>query len=151
MRKIKGKQPFPAEDDLSPSLPEAEEQLERWAREAEELLGEYPDLDPESECESELFRHLLRGKLTMREAYEMAHAKELREAAVKAAREETEKRILDAVRARGTRPQENGADSGSGFTLGFDPLRLGRKERKEIVKRMLEGDPNPFQRGKEYR
>lgn len=149
MRKNKLKPPLPAARE--PEIPGAEEQLERWAREAEELLGEYPDLDLQSECESELFRHLLRGKLSMRDAYEMAHAKELREAAVEAARQETEKRVLDAVRARGTRPQENGADSGSGFTMGFDPLRLGRKERKEIVKRMLEGDPDPYRRGKEYR
>lgn len=151
MRKNKVKPPLPAAQEPSAGVPGAEEQLERWAREAEELLGDYPDLDLQSECESELFRHLLRGKLSMRDAYEMAHARELREAAVEAARQETEKRVLDAVRARGTRPQENGADSGSGFTLGFDPLRLGRKERKEIVKRMLEGDPDPYRRGKEYR
>ncbi len=148
MRKNKEK---PSVRPAAPSngVAEAEGQLERWAREAEELLGEYPDLDLQAECESELFRHLLRGKLPMREAYELAHAKELREAAVEAARRETEKQVLDAVRARGTRPLENGSVSGSGFTLGFDPLRLGRKERKEIVKRMLEGDPDPFRRGKE--
>lgn len=131
--------------------PEAEEQLSRWTREAEELLEAYPDLDLQSECESELFRHLLRGRLPMREAYEMAHAGELRDAAVEAARRETEKRVLDAVRARGARPQENGAASGGAFTVEFDPLRLGRKERKEIVRRMLAGEPDPFRRGKEFR
>ncbi len=149
MRRNKEKPPRPAGTAPDGAVPEAERQLARWAREAEELLEAYPELDLQSECESDLFRHLLRGKLPMREAYEMAHAGELREAAVEAARRETEKKVLDAVRARGTRPQENGAAAGGPFTVGFDPLRLGRKERKEIVRRMLAGDPDPFRRGKE--
>lgn len=126
-----------------------DQQLARWLREAEELRGDYPDLDLGAECGSELFCHLLRGKFPLRDAYELAHAAELREAAVENARRETEKRVLDGVRARGARPQENGAAAGSGFTLGFDPLRLDRKERKKIVQRMIEGDPNPFRIGKE--
>lgn len=151
MRKNKETLPIPSFRRRTETSPEVEGQLERWASEAEELLELYPGLDLQAECESELFRHLLRGNLSMRDAYEMAHAKELREAAVEAARRETEKQVLDAVRARGTRPQENGAASGSGFTLGYDPLRLDRKERREIVRRMLEGDPDPFRHGKEYR
>lgn len=119
MRRNKEKPPRPAGTAPDGAVPEAERQLARWAREAEELLEAYPELDLQSECESDLFRHLLRGKLPMREAYEMAHAGELREAAV------------------------------GPFTVGFDPLRLGRKERKEIVRRMLAGDPDPFRRGKE--
>lgn len=143
MRKSKQTPPRPA------AIPEAEEQLARWAGEAGALREAYPGLDLQAECEGELFRHLLRGGLSMQEAYELAHAGELREAAVEAARRETEKKVLDAVRARGARPQENGAAAGSPFTVDFDPLRLGRKERKEIVRRMLAGDPEPFRRGKE--
>ena len=82
MRRNKEKPPRPAGTAPDGAVPEAERQLARWAREAEELLEAYPELDLQSECESDLFRHLLRGKLPMREAYEMAHAGELREAAL---------------------------------------------------------------------
>ena len=136
---------------VQPDNPNATALLERWTTEAEALLEAYPELDLSAECENGLFRHLLRGNLPMREAYELVHAAELRDAAVEKARRETEKQVLDSVRARGTRPLENGAASGSPFTLDFDPLRLSRKERREIVRRMLAGDPDPYRQRKEQK
>ncbi len=144
----------PPTSDAEPEAPDLQEkirrayagrQLRRWNEEAEALRETYPSLDLGAESQDRLFRYLLSQDYSVRDAYETVHARELRDAAV----QEAVRQAVEGIRARGARPPENGTAAQSGFTLGRDPARLSKQERRAIVRRMLDGDPEPFRGRKE--
>jgi len=52
----------------------------------------------------------------------------------------TEKQVVDGIRAKGARPQENGTSSQSAFTVKDDPSKWSRKDREEVIRRVARGE-----------
>ncbi len=66
------------------------------------------------------------------------------EAAVSVARAETERAVLDGIRARGQRPAECALSEGSGDALRSQAGRLSRAQRAEVARRAAKGERIKF-------
>jgi hypothetical protein len=62
------------------------------------------------------------------------------DAAVLAAREETERAVLAGIRARGLRPAESGATAGRGIRFDNAAARLSRADRADMARRAAKGE-----------
>lgn len=115
------------------------EQLQRWAQDAEALKGKYKSFDLNRELQNPTFSHLLKV-VPMEHAYKMVHFEEIMGDAVNITAAQTEKKVVDNVRAKGNRPAENGAASQSAFTVKDDPSKWSKRDRAEIAKRVARGE-----------
>jgi hypothetical protein len=60
--------------------------------------------------------------------------------AVEKARNETEKNVVDNIRAKGKRPMENGVQNNSSFTAGMDWGKLSKSQRADLLRRAERGE-----------
>ncbi len=119
---------------------EAEERQARWDREAEETRGTYPQFDFEEASSDPRFTALLEAGVSVRLAYEVLHLDQNKAEAARAA----EKRLADHIRARGVRPQENGASAQNAVAVRPDVGRLTRQQRSEIAQKAMRGETITF-------
>ena len=80
----------------------------------------------------------------MRMIYEGKYHSQLMQQANAQTAARTEKAVTDNIRAKGQRPQENGASSGAGFTYKPDPSKLTIKDFEEIQRRVARGEKITF-------
>ena len=104
----------------------------------------YPSFDLQSELKNDQFQKLLMSGVHMQTAYEAIHAGELIPAAMSAAAEEAEARVMDSIRANGFRPSENGNRSSSTAIRKTDVHSFTRADRAEIARRALGGEKITF-------
>jgi hypothetical protein len=122
----------------------------KWSAEGESLKAIYPDFSLETESKNKDFMSALtffdRAQVAnpVERAYQTAHHNELVNSAVEKARNETEKNVVDNIRAKGKRPVENGVQSQSSFTVKGDPHGMSRAERAEIARRAARGEVIKF-------
>ncbi len=115
-------------------------QTAKWAQEGEALKAKYPNFDIAADLQDKSFVGMLRAGVPMEVAYQAKHHSEIVSTAVNSAKAETEKNVVDNIRARGSRPQENGTQSQSSFTVRDDPHSLTKAERAEIARRAGRGE-----------
>ena len=115
-------------------------QTAKWAQEGEALKAKYPNFDIAADLQDKSFVGMLRAGVPMEVAYQAKHHSEIVAGAVSTAKAETEKNVVDNIRARGSRPQENGTQSQSSFTVRDDPHSLTKAERAEIARRAARGE-----------
>lgn len=114
----------------------AQRQLRAWNEQAEQVKARYPDFDLGREAQDRTFRSMLRAGVPVRQAFEVVHMDELRAAA--------ERAVTANIKAKGARPQENGAGASSGFTVKDDVSRLTPRDRAELAKRAARGEVITF-------
>lgn len=119
-------------------------QTAKWAQEGEALKAKYPNFDIAADLQDKQFVGMLRAGVPMEVAYQAKHHSEIVSNAVNSAREQTERNVVDNIRARGSRPQENGTQSQSSFTVRDDPHNLTKAERAEIARRVARGEVIKF-------
>ena len=120
-------------------------QVNRWLTEAEELMnGDYPDFDLCAETENPTFLSLLRAGVPMRHAYEVLHRDDILRAVRLQTEAETERRVVENIRAQGLRPRENGASAQGSFLTRSDPRGLSREEHNRINERVRRGEKITF-------
>lgn len=119
-------------------------QTQQWVMEAQELRGLYPHFDLGAEMQNRQFMSMLRSGVPVKTAYEVAHMEEIKMAVEKSAAKAAEKQVVDAIRAKGMRPAENGTAAQSGFTVKDDVSKLSRKDRAEIARRVARGEKIVF-------
>lgn len=112
----------------------------QWSKQATEAGVKYPGLNLAEEAKNPVFRQMLRAGLPVGQAYAAAHHDEL----LASAASDAEKRVIDHVRARGMRPEENGARAETGILIRQDVSRLSRGDRAEAVRRAMNGDRVTF-------
>ena len=56
----------------------------------------------------------------------------------------TEKQVVDGIRAKGARPQENGTTSQGAFIVKDDVSKLSKRDRAEIIRRAARGEHIEF-------
>lgn len=116
------------------------QQARRWHREGELTGRVYPQFDMGRELDDPLFRNLLRAGIPVRQAYETTHMEDIKALLAQQVARQTEKRVVDAIRAKGSRPAENGTAGQSAFTVKQDVSKLSRQDRAEIARRVQRGE-----------
>ena len=125
----------------------ADETYNDWIRQASELVGtadapgEYPDFDLKHEvAENPRFIAMLRAGVPVKDAYEVSHLGDIQARSAAKAAAEMEKRVMDNVRAKGMRPNENGTTSQPGVIVKSDPSKFTKADRAEIARRVRRGE-----------
>lgn len=116
------------------------QQMNEWFMQGEELKSVYPDFDFRSEIANRDFTGLLKAGIPMRRAYELIHMDEIMDSV----QQKTEKRVVENIRSKGKRPDENGLNSPNGFVLKKDVSSLTREERRELARRAQRGETIKF-------
>lgn len=122
----------------------AQTQLRQWYSEAEQLKSLYPSFDLDAEVKNPQFLSLLRAHVPVQHAYEVTHMAEIKAGVAAMQAKATEKQVVDGIRAKGARPQENGTASQSAFVVKDDVSKLSKKERAEIARRVARGEHIEF-------
>lgn len=121
-----------------------------WESEVESLKAQYPDMDIASEIEDQRFQNLLLSLTQagfpnpVQIAYETCHADEVKAAIVSHVAQQTEKKVTDNIKAKGSRPVENGASSSNAFSQKVDVANLTDKEMDEYIRRSQRGESISF-------
>ncbi len=122
----------------------AQNQLQQWFTEAEAMKGKYPGFNLDAEVQNPQFVSMLKAGIPVEHAYKVIHMDEIVSDAMRTSAANTEKAVVSNVRAKGTRPQENGTASQSAFLIKDDVSKLTRKERAEIARRVARGEKITF-------
>ena len=118
----------------------AEKQLQKWYQEAEAMKADYPGFDLGRESQDPLFLSMLRSGVPVKLAYEVMHMDEIKSTVAQTTAKQTERQVVEGIRAKGARPAENGTSSQSGFVVKDDPAKWTKKDRAEIVRRVQRGE-----------
>lgn len=124
---------------------QAQEQYSRWVDEANQLKVIYPEFDLERELKNPDFRKIIgqpnqEYAISMKQAYEIIHHDEIINGIRQKTADETQKKVVDNVRSRGTRPVEGAVNSQSGVIFKSDVTKLTKKDRQEIARRVARGE-----------
>ncbi|MEA4934257.1 MAG: hypothetical protein VB071_11880 [Lawsonibacter sp.] len=117
-----------------------ERQLQQWYGEAEQMKGQYPGFDLVTEVKNPQFLSMLKAGVPVQHAYEVIHMDDIKAGVAQSAARQTEKQVVDGIRAKGARPQENGTASQSAFTVKDDPSKWSKKDRAEVVRKVARGE-----------
>lgn len=118
----------------------ADRQLQQWYLESEQVKAQYPGFDLEAESRDPQFLSMLKSGVPVLLAYQVKHMDEITASAAQAAAQQTEKAVVDGIRAKGARPAENGTSSQSAFVVKDDPSKWSKKDRAEIARRVSRGE-----------
>lgn len=122
----------------------AQQQLQRWYGEAEQVRQLYPSFDLNAEVKNPQFLSMLRAGVPVQHAYEVIHMEDIKAGVAAMQAKATEKQVVDGIRAKGARPQENGTASQGAFVVKDDVSKLTRKDREEIARRAARGERIEF-------
>lgn len=115
-------------------------QLQDWYSQAGDLRTEYPGFQLDAECKDPRFVGMLRAGIPVRHAYEVLHLDDIKAGAAR----KMEKQVVDGIRAKGARPQENGMAAQGGVLVKRDLSKLTRTDREEIARRVARGETIRF-------
>ena len=118
----------------------AQQQLQKWYSEGEQVKAVYPDFDLGTESKNPQFISMLKAGVPVQHAYEVIHMDEIKAGVAQSTARQTEKQVVDGIRAKGNRPAENGTSSQSGFVVKDDPAKWTKRDRAEIVRRVQRGE-----------
>lgn len=122
----------------------ANAQLQQWSEEGEALKATYPDFDLQTELQNQEFIGLLRARVPMQHAFEVVHMDDIKNNIATLTSAAAEKKVVESVRQKGVRPNENGMAVQSGVTYKSDVSKLTKKDRREIAKRAQRGEHIEF-------
>lgn len=115
-------------------------QLQKWYAEAEAVKGKYPAFDFNAECQDQRFLSMLKSGVPVEHAYKVLHMDAIIADERNTTAAQTQKAVVDNIRARGMRPSENVASAQSGFTVKDDPTKFSKADRAEIARRVRRGE-----------
>ena len=118
----------------------AQQQLQRWFTEGEQVRALYPGFDLGKESKNPQFLSMLRAGVPVQTAYEVIHMDDIKAGVAQTTARRTEKQVVDGIRAKGSRPPENGTSSQSAFTVKDDPSKWTKQDRAEIARRVARGE-----------
>lgn len=124
----------------------AEKQYINWQGQADEVRRTYDsgfDLDEAMSNNAE-FRRLVVNNVPIKTAYEVLNRDKINQRVAKVTYDRTEKAVVDRIKARGVRPDENGSGSTSAKAVEFDPANLTKEQREDIRRRVKMGEKISF-------
>lgn len=117
-----------------------QQQLQKWQGEADEVATQYEDFDFNTELRNPQFLSLLKSGVPVKHAYEVVHMDDIKQRVARSTAQQTQKQVVDDIRAKGSRPAENGTTSQSTFTIKSDPSKWSKKDRAEVARRVARGE-----------
>lgn len=117
----------------------AQEDYNRWLQEGETLKEMYPDFNLADEVSNERFMHMLGAGWTVQEAYEAVHAHELIHNGIGTAAALAEQRVVNNIKARNSRPTENGLGGRPGVIVKKDPSKFDNNDIEEVIRQVKSG------------
>ncbi len=121
-----------------------QQMVQGWMQQAEALQADYPDFDWMAEMDDPNFVNAIKAGVPMKMVYEGKYHQQMVASSVQATRAQTEKSVADSIRAKGSRPAENGASSQSAFTTKMDVNKMTKKDINDIANRVLRGEKVPL-------
>ena len=118
-----------------------EQKFAGWNAEAEALANVYPGLNLMEEFNNPAFVRLLDSGVGVKAAYQATHFDELMGGALQYTAQQTQKAVLDGVKANGMRPNENGTKGSNGANQRIDVTRLTKEDRQRLMDEVRR-DPN---------
>lgn len=122
----------------------ADMQAQRWYQEADAVKAKFPEFDFNRELQNPEFVRLIQHNTPIEHAYKMLHFDELMSNAVNNTAINTQKAVTENIKAKGSRPAENGTASQSPFTVKRSASQLNRLDRAEIAARVRRGEQISF-------
>lgn len=120
-----------------------QQQVQTWLNEAMEMKQKYPDFDLETELQNPQFEELMTfpgRNYSMEHVYKMVHVDDLVTNAAQQATAQTEKAVTENIKARGSRPVENGSHQGHGaFSMTRDFKNMSLAQIKEVASQIKSG------------
>lgn len=123
---------------------QANQQLNTWYQQAEEVKKMYPSFDLKAEAQNPQFLGMLRSGVNMQHAYETLHLDEITQNAARVAAQTADAQAQERIKQKASRPSENGTSSKSAVIVKNDVSSLTRKERAEIARRVQRGEKIVF-------
>ena len=121
-----------------------QQQIDTWYKEAEKVKELYPSFDFKTEAQNPEFLSLLKHGNSVEHAYKVLHFDELTQNAARAAAQTADAQAQARIKAKASRPSENGISSKSAVIVKNDVASLTRKERAEIARRVARGEKIEF-------
>ena len=133
---------FKAQQEAEQSQAQADQQVQQWYTEAQELKQQpgFETFDLQAEADNPEFVRLLQSGIPVKHAYEVIHMDDI----IAAQAQQTSKAVVDNIRARGARPAENGTASSSAVIYKTDVNKLTAEDRREIARRVKVGEHIAF-------
>lgn len=123
---------------------QAQQQLANWMKQAEGMQEMYPGFDFRSEIQNRDFQGLLRAGIPVQKAYELIHMEEIKQAAAKSAAQTASAQMQANLKAKQSRPTENGTNSKTAVIVKNDVSKLTKADRAEAVRRAMLGERIEF-------
>lgn len=121
-----------------------EEKINAMVQDAEELKQIYPGFDLDVEMENPDFVDLIAANIPVRTAFEVLHKDEIMEGAMRYTANIIQQKTVNDIRARGTRPKENGMSAAASATYKRSVADLSDADVDEVAARVLRGERISF-------
>lgn len=122
------------------SQEQARQQVQTWMQEADRVKQTYSSFNLEQELANKEFLGLLKAHVPMQHAYELMHMDEIKAAAAKSAAETASQQMTANIKAKASRPAENGTSRQSAVITKSDVDNLTKADRAEIARRVQRGE-----------
>lgn len=133
-----------AEQQAREGKEKAEQQVQQWMQEADEMKQMYPSFDLQAEVQNDQFARLLEKGIPMLHAYRLIHMDEILTDMATASAVNAEQKVAANIRARGQRPTENGTSTASAVIYKTDVNKLTKKDRANVAERVARGERISF-------
>lgn len=115
-----------------------------WNQEAEAVRAVYPEFDMGAAVQNPQFMSMLQAGVPIQHAYEVLNLEKVKSGVARQAAAQAEKSVVESIRAKGSRPSENGTSSQSGVIVKSDVSKLTRADRADIARRAARGEKISF-------
>lgn len=111
-----------------------------WLKDAEGLRELYPSFDLARECSNPAFSAMLSAGVSMRDAFEAAHHRELLKGAMRYTAQKVSTSLWSGMLSGGSRPSENGLSSKGTPHQKRSVAGLSDRDIRSILKRVEKGE-----------
>ena len=116
-----------------------------WEKQADELRQAFPNFDLGQELKSEQFGKMLDSGVSVQDAFVAMHAEDILSGINEETTRSAKQNVLDNIRSRQARPQENASRSNPATVRTFDPSAITDADMDDIIKKALDGSSfNPY-------
>ena len=108
----------------------------KWRREEEEVKRLYPNFNMAEEVKDQRFVGLITNNIDLKTAYEVVHREQILDGTI----EKVSKAVRQDIKARGSRPLEEGASSSPSITIKDDPKSWTPEDFEDVRRRVQKGE-----------
>lgn len=123
---------------------QVQERVKQWYDEAEELQKDFQNFDLREASQNEEFLKLLKAGVGVRAAFQATNFDNILKQKLSAATKQTKENTIESIKSKKTRVSENGTRNAPGAIVKDDVSQLTAEDRKEIARRVRDGEKIQF-------